>query len=726
MTVLSKIRNRAGLLVAVVGISLLIFIVQAAFESGSSFLGSSQMYVGEVAGDKIRYDEFNTRVQKELDNMRASNPGGIDEQTTDMVATQTWDRMVNDIVMGGEYKALGLAVTDEELVQAMLGDDPHPVMNQFFTDRGTGQLMEQFSDKRTGRLNMVEVRNYVNSFGSPNMPPDAEQNWVSLEKYIRERLLVDKYNNLIKKGLYVPATQAKREFVGDTRKMNIRYVIKRYNTLPDSTVQVSDNDILKYYNEHQNEFKVPETTRRIEYVTFDVAPSTEDITAIRTELEKMAAEFKTSTEDSAFVIRESDTHTFDSNFYTRDQLSPSVDTLFNAPAGTVIGPYQESNAYKVSKLVKTKDLPEAHVRHILVGIAGAPQSASTRTDAEAKALADSIQRVIKAGKAKFTDMVDKYSEDPGKNGPVEGQGKGGDYGYLNAESGFVQSFKDAGLNNPKGAIVVVKSEYGYHIIEVLDKREGKKVQLATISREIRPSEATMNTTYQQASDFAVKYNTGETFDKGVEEMKLTKRVADNVKANDRSIPALASPRELIRWAYEAEPGQVSRVLQLGDKFVVAHMVSEKTKGIAKFELVKEEARTGAIREKKAEKFTADLNAALTGAKSVDDVAKKVNEAAADANQVTFNTFSIPGIGMEPAMLGVASAMKANQLSQPIKGASGVFVLVVTSVEEAPVPQNLTEQKTKIQTGVASRVDYEVFEALKEKAEIVDNRAKFNY
>jgi peptidyl-prolyl cis-trans isomerase D len=723
MTVLSKIRNRAGLLVAIIGIALLSFVLADAWKSGSSIFGNSQRYVGEIAGEKVDVRQYESKVNQSVDTYKKNNMQGVvDDNTTDMLQRQTWDQMVNEIVMNKEYESLGITVSEDELADAMLGNEPHPALVQVFSDRQTGKVSPEFADPRTGQLDMAKVRNFVNT-----MQPEQEAQWIDIENYVRTMLRVDKYNNFIKKGLYTTTAQAKREFSAENNKMDLRYVVKRYNTVPDSTVQVSDADISKYYNEHQNEFKVAETTRKIEYVAFEAVASDEDIAAVRTELTKLAEELKSTKEDSAFIVRESDTRMFDNAFYAKDALSPNTDTLFNAPVGTVIGPYTENNAMKVSKLVSTKSAADsARVRHILIGYAGVSQT-SQKTKEQAKVFSDSLVAVIKSGKAKFEELVDKYSEDPGKNGPEVGKGKGGDYGWLNAQSGFVEPFKNAGLDNKKGDIVVVESQFGYHIIEVLDsKGSSKRVQLATIERVIQPSDRTLQSYYQKASDFAGKYNTAELFGKGVEEQKLTKRVADNVKEGERNIAGLESPKPLVKWMYQAEMGQVSDPFEFGNKFVVAHLAGIKEKGIAPLEMAKDQAKEGAIREKKAEKFMADLNAALSGAKSIDDVSKKVNEPAVDAKDITFAMYSIPGAGSEGDVLGTASAMKPNQLSKPIKGKTGVYVVVVNKVQETPVPADLNEQKKKSSASNAMRVDYEVFDALKEKADIVDNRAKFGY
>ena len=341
-----------------------------------------------------------------------------------------------------------------------------------------------------------------------------------LENYIRQIRTIEKYNNLIKKGLYVTKAEAKRDYIAQNTNVSIKYVVKNYKLIADSTIKVSDDDLQTYYAAHKNEYK-QEASRKIEYVAFDIAPSPEDLDEAKKDIQRIADDFKTkkATEDSAFVIAESETRNFDITFHTKGTLSPEIDTtMFKSEAGTVVGPYLENGTFKVAKLSLVKfSADSAKVRHILISYQGAGASpTATRTKEEAKKMADSLSGLLKK-KADFKDFVAKFSDDGGKSASADPKdpkkfvmGKDGEYGWINANSGFVEPFKNAGLDGKKGDIVVVESQFGYHIMEVLDtKGSQKQVQVAIIEKKPEASSKTMQAIYVKASAFAGKNNTNE-------------------------------------------------------------------------------------------------------------------------------------------------------------------------------------------------------------------------
>lgn len=730
MSVLENLRKRSGLLVAIVGLALFAFVLTGLFEGGSSIFGSKQNIVGEIGGKAIEYNAFNVKVQEALENEKQNqNKSALEQSNIDDIVQRVWNQTINLEVMSKEYEKLGIAVSDDELVDLMI-DHPHEALLRNLSDQQTGKVFSTFADDQTGQASPAKIRAFTQS-----MTDEQEAQWAQLEDYVRKVRTIEKYNNIIKKGLYVTSSVAKRDYIAQNQNATVKYVHKAYRTIPDSTVKVTDADLQAYYSAHQNLFK-QEASRKIEYVAFDIAPSAEDMDEIKKNMQTLAEEFKKPknlTEDSTFVISEADSRSFDMSFHTSGTLSPEIDTLmFKAEPGTVVGPYLENGAYKVSKLIAAKTSADsAKVRHILIAYKDSGADTSiTRTKEQAKKMADSLLVLLKKG-AKFTEFVDKFSNDSGKKMPPnkkEGEdypGKGGDYGWLNANSSFVESFKNAGLDNKKGDLLVVESNYGYHIIEVLDsKGSQKKVQVATIDKKLEPSSKTMQAVFVQASEFAGKNKTNELFQKSVIDQKLNKRIADNVKENDRTIPGIESPRTLIKWAYDNKKGTVSEPMELGNKFIVASLVEVREKGIAPLEQVKEDVTTKVIKEKKGEQFAKEFSDAIAGGIAIEALGNKLNLSVDLAQNVNFTTSALPGTTDEPFVIGSIIALKAKTLSKPLVGREGVFVAYVESVVEAPAQTDYKAQQASAITSLQPRVDYEVYEALKENANVEEHLVKF--
>lgn len=732
MSTLESLRKRSGLLVAIVGVALLAFVLTGVFESGSTIFGGSLNSVGEIAGKKIDYAEFKTKVDRAIENQKMNNnKNSLDQTETDAIVQQVWNQEINEQVLNKEYEKLGISISDEELYNLMV-DHPHSALIRYISDPQTGAVAPVFADDKTGEVSPAKIRQFTQA-----MTPEQEKQWSQLETYIRQVRIVEKYNDLIKNGLYVTTAAAKSNYIAENTNNNIKYIIKEYSVIADSTVKPTEADLNEYYKSHQQSFK-QEASRKIEYVAFNINPSPEDVIETEKEMERIATEFKTKAvgDDSAYVVAESFNRNIDMTYHSKGTLSPTIDsTMFNSEIGTVVGPYLENGEYIISKLIGTKTAADsARVRHILIAYKDSGASPDiTRTKEEAKAKADSLLTVLKKG-AKFTDFVENFSDDNGKKIPANKApnesypGKGGDYGWLNANSSFVDPFKNAGLDGRKGDLSVVESQFGYHIIEVMDtKGSEKKVQVVSIDRKLQPSNKTLQTTFVKASEFAGKNTTVDLFEKAVVDDKLNKRVADNVKESDRTIAGVESPRPLIKWAYESKIGVVSEPLEFGDKYIVAVVTEIREKGIANLEEIKEQVTAKVIRDKKANQLSKELNDALSGSQTtIDALSTKLNLPVQQAQNINFSSNALPGTAGEPSIVGAVTALKPQTISKPLVGEKGVFVAYIESRTEAPALKDFKAQQASAISQLKPRVDYEVYDALKENANVEEHLIKFGY
>ena len=202
-----------------------------------------------------------------------------------------------------------------------------------------------------------------------------------------------------------------------------------------------------------------------------------------------------------------------------------------------------------------------------------------------------------------------------------------------------------------------------------------------------------------ATEFAAKYN------------------SIDVRESDNMIPEMESSRGLIRWAYGATVGQVSEAMQYGNAFVVARLLEIHEKGIAPMETVIDEVKQGAIKDKKAQMAIEEMK----GNTDLDEAAKKLGLNVQQAEGIIFDAYSVPGLGREPNLVGRIYTMGQGDLSVPIKGENGVYIVRIERVDDAPMANDLRYIRDQIAMNRSTRVTYEVFEALKKRVEIVDNR-----
>ena len=229
-----------------------------------------------------------------------------------------------------------------------------------------------------------------------------------------------------------------------------------------------------------------------------------------------------------------------------------------------------------------------------------------------------------------------------------------------------------------------------------------------------------------ATDFAGKNQTGEAFAKSIETEKLNKRIADNVKENEKNLPGLEGAKDLIRWVYKANKGDVSPVFEFKDRFVVATLTGIKEKGVAPLEEVKDDVTAKTIRDKKAETFMKEFDTKAGSSKSIDDVAAKMGLTVEKSDNLNFASYNVAGVGREDRLIGTATSMKAGALSKAVKGDNGVFIVSAVSVNEGTLPKDFKNKQKEMEQASGSKVDYELYDALKIKANIEDHRGKFDF
>ena len=719
-SVLEKIRRRTGLLVGIVGLALVIFILESLLGSGASiFGGDEQSSVGRINGHKIDRNDFASRFEMQLANMRQRNQGqDIDDNMRGQAIDQIWQQYIAEYVMKPEFKEVGLNVGDDEVYERVVVNPVQSVVQQL-TDQSTGKINQQFSTP-DGNLDLNKWRQAVQ-----NVTGESEMAVRQIEENVKSTRYFEKFRALVNKGLFITTAEAKELSKVQGMNLKMAYVYKPYNSIADSTVKVSDSELESFYKKNAYLYMSKENTRRVEYVAFNVVPSQEDLDAIQKDAARAAAEFngKSISEDSVFIAQESENGVIRIQNMNRKNMIVQDSSIYTSAPGKVFGPYNEGAYYKVYKLQAVNSVADScKIRHILIGLMDAQTNQPKRSKERAKIEADSLLALIKDKKVSFDTLVKTVSDDMGS------KSNGGDYGWFGEEKNFVEPYKNAGLMGTKGNISVVETEFGYHIIEVLDlsKTRHQSYRVAQIFKMIAPSDETNQKIFAQANQFGGENNTGELFEKAVQAQKLSKRLADNIKEGDRELPGnLTGARELVKWAFLAKKGDVS-VFSFPDKHVVATLSSIKNKGLIPLEEIKEQVMTAAIKEKKGMMMCEEFNQKAGKAKTMDEVAALLSLPLRNQERFNLEIGMVDEAGKDEIFTGTAMGLKQGVISKPIAGDNGVFVFSYSSILRDGLESNdMTPQKTQLQQMLLSRTDLDVFNALKDLADIEDHKSRID-
>ena len=691
MAVIGKIREKSGLVLIVVGVAMLAFLLPT--DGITGLFGGQDNSVGEIGGVEITGQEFDQKLEQAVYAWESQNRTSAPTEIRDQLKEQVWNEIVRSSVLESQFKELGLSVSPEELADMVQGNDPHP------------QVKQAFTDPNTGAFNPGQVIQFLKSLET--MPAENRNQWFLFEEGIEKERIATKYNNLLVKGMYPTTSIQKRTYTEQNEQRNIKFVAKRYISVNDSTVTVSDEEKLAYYNEHKGEYK-QDASRDIEYVKFDVLPSEADIAEAKKWMEDTAEEFKTTEDDSSFVTYNSE-QPLDERYLAPEAMPATLDSAaFYAEVGTVFPVYEEAGAFVLAKLSDVKMIPDSvKARHILLKTTNQP------SDTLLEGKLDSIKTLIENG-ADFAELAKEHSEDVGS--AIEG----GDLGWFQ-EGQMVPTFNDACFFGNVGELVIVPSNYGFHLIDVQEQaQKSRKVKLAKVVRQITPSNETFDEMFAKASSFYGSNSTSEAFTKATEGGEYVKQLAAEVKVGDKDFAGMPNVRDIVRWAYKSEKGAVCEPKQFENTFVVAHLAEVREEGTATMEQVEIQVELGAKKKKKAAMFIEEMK----GVSSLEELAQKVGGTVESASNVNFAAYAIPGLGQELRVNGMVATLQQGQMSVPIEGQTGVFVVQVDqvqtttseSVDYAPIKAQLEQSYQSVANLV--------LDALKDKFGVVDKRYKF--
>ena len=703
MQIIQNIRDKgSAIVIGVIALSLIGFIMMDSRTANNR--SGSNTSIGKINGENIDSKVFANKV-KQLEDQRGGRVTGTDVY---QLRQSAWDQLVTENVLSSEFEKLGLVFSPKELSSIIFSEDAPQTLKQAFTDKTTGQY-----DIEKARQWWIQAKK------AKGEQRDAIESQI-VEPLILQTL-ANKYSSLLAASAYYPAWMQEKENADNASFANISYVAVPYSTIGDSTIKVSDDELLAYMSKHKNIYK-QEGGRIISYVSFSALPSNADTIKLLELVSNLKSGFIADTNAKAFVTRNMSAIKFEDNYTQKSKLTMSQrDSIAALPNGAVFGPYLDGKNFVLAKMIGSRQLPDSvKCRHILVATKNAQTGEQTLSDSIAKKRIDSIETAIKGGE-NFNKMVLQYSDDAGS------KEKKGEYDFSSSQFiTLAREFAETIFYGATGDKKVVKTDFGYHYIEVLNQKNFETAyKIAYTAKEIIPSDETINLASAKATKLSGEARDAKTLEVNVAKNGLKKiDIPTLIKENDYQLGGLQDARQLIKWAFEAKQGDVSEAFNIQDQFVVAVLNKIQPEGLPDAATGRPMAELTVRNLKKAEQIVKKLSAASTLETAAAAYSVQIGNVGADST-LTFGAQIINGVGQEPKVIG-AAFNKAYQvkISAPIEGINGVYVLKVNSVgnkttatSEAIATQAADRTKTMVQT------TYSFFESLKKMADIKDSRSK---
>lgn len=690
----------------------------------SETTGNSEKQIGygSVAGEMVdfeMYEEACKAFQTQDSVQFSQQQRDYTSKDREVSYDKAWNYVVETILFEKEYEALGIEVSQKEFYAYLFGTDGFPVLPE---------IALGFADPVTGLFNAKLLEERIDELKSSN-DENVQKLWEDSKKYYTDRIKQEKYFSLVKQGLFETKIEVAEACSSHNEIKVISYVLRSYSEINDDEIEISDSELLKYYEDHKNDKKYENEYGRRDVRFFDIKiiPSKDDSLKFENEIINVKNSFATATNDSLFVIQNSDV-----KFYSSSKIATAVpeghekepylqsypqfmDTVFKACSiGQIVGPYESKGNVVISKVIGFTPT-RMKSRHILLASNG---STDAKVIGAKQNTADSLMKFIT--KENFEEFVLKYSDD-------KGSVPSGGLLYNFIEADMVQEFAAFCATKPIGYIGTVKTDFGIHIVEVLERDATMFPVLASIHKSLRASQSATDAVEIEAnklrneleSEISKKTDLkakNELFDKIAERAGYFVRPLSIID-NSPKIYGFTTEKaedEILKLAYlgDVKIGDISTPIKDNDRYVIAMVSSIQVKGVPTFLDVENSMKRDLIEEKKA----ALLTTQMLEDKSLKALAKRTEKEVVKA-EISFEYPFIAGAGYEPEIIGILfSSMKNGQLTKPLKGKIGIYVVQIEkSIKIDASANNKDEMLADLD------INSQILAAMKKKAEIIDNR-----
>ena len=703
MAILGKIRERSIFLILVIGMALFAFVISGVIDGNSQNIGLSEP-VGIVNDEKIESDFFRQMVEQ---TQRTYNFSTI--KSLNLV----WDQTLRNTIFKQEFEKLGIDAGKDQLEQIISSDD-NLINNPNFQNESGFFDFQIFSD-------------YIAQLKTQN--PTAYENWKFQEKSIINVAKQKIYLDLIKASTSMTIAEAKDHYHLENDNVNIKYAFIPYEIIEDSVIKINDTEVANYIRENKLKYEKDKSTS-IQLVTFEDVPTEDDLLEIRSRLDALKSKqivynevskltdtiegFKQIDNIVEFIDQYSEVP-YDSVYKPRGRFNNEyADILFGLEKGEVFGPYRDNNDFKLSKLIDIKRNASIRASHILISYNGATRANTnvSRTEKEAKSLANRVYREARRSSSDFRELAMKYSDGPTKN-------SGGDLGFFQ-QGQMAEEFFTFANTNRVGKLGIVKTEFGYHIIKITDKDD--LALIADVVIKAVPSDKTSNEVFRKATQFEMESKNDKDFAKIAQNNNYKIRTVSQISELEENLPGLPKQRNIVRWTFEEDSsvGDVKRFTLNSGGYVVVQITEKIDKGLSSIDNVGEEVRK-IISKKKKEVIIKNRYKDIQSLDSFSKDDKVIIETASAINQ---KNPTIPGTGNEPFVVGAAFALNEGKTSSLIAGEKGVYMVVLLKKNIVPDLDDYSSYSKLILKNSSQNLAENIFNALKSVANIEDNRALY--
>ena len=689
MAVLEKIRVKFGLVISIIiALALLSFIIDPGTLESALNSMSSKYDVGQIAGKNISYTDF----QADIDRYTTINEllgAGRDEESQKQMRNAAWQELLDKYMFVKNAKEAGVTVGEDEMLSLMGGEYVSPALaqNPVFMDE-------------TGNFSPDRLKAFIQNVESDESG-QLRTYWNYIQNTVHNQQYYAKYGALFTASGGDNALQLAQTVQEGNTTADVDYCLVYYPVVKDSTITVSNDEVRAYYKAHKDFFK-QKANREIEYVVYEVVPSSDDIAATSEAMGEAYDEFATTDNMRTFLSRNSERN-LDNYWYKAGELATvngELDRLiFDGAKVTQI--VTAGNSFFAARTMADKMMPDsAFVKHILL------------QDENAAHTADSLVNVLKKG-GNFANLAASYSADQAS----AADGELGSIGWM-TQTYMIPGFEgvfDAKVGEP----YVLTTQYGTHVVVVSRKTKPvAKKQVAILEKTALASKETFNDYYSQANTFAtLAGGTYEGYKKALDSTKVYSHPMTITEAT-AAYGAIDNAKEVTRWAFDAKVGKASNIITVDNNYFFVVALKEANKeGYSPIQKVATQIYDKLYSDKQQDARREEVAAKIAGATTMEEVSERLGVTVDHRESLSLGSTSV-----EPALVGAVSSAKEGEIYGPVSGLMGIYVVSVANKETGSF---YTEADAKnLATQKAQYLSQLILSVMQDYDNVKDNRERF--
>jgi len=291
--------------------------------------------LGEVNGDPISLEEYNSRISYYLDQHSQQTGNSVTPEMRAYYEDQAWEELVASKLIQQKMDDLGITVTDQEVVQMITGSNPDPFIRQQF-------------QREDGTIDRVALQAAIEA-------PENTQSWVMVEQQLRQKRREQKMSNYIQSSMEVSNFEVEQAYIKRNTFADVSFVRFPFSEIPDSDVDVTESDLRAYYNDNLEQYN-REQSYRFKYVSFDKTPTQQDTMRTLNEMRDLRSDFASAENDSLFLERYQSATPYNAEFVNESDINEKYRPVLDLEVGEVSEPImQGGQVFTIKKLDERGD-----------------------------------------------------------------------------------------------------------------------------------------------------------------------------------------------------------------------------------------------------------------------------------------------------------------------------------------------------------------------------------